>query len=186
MFVGERCFEGTRTFSTQGIDKAILNLFRMYAALGSEQLQLTSTGARDPLTFADKWGDDGGPTIDGIATHTRDGRIAILVFSHHDNWNRDGSTHVELTIGGLPAQAGSAQIEHFRIDAEHSNAYAEWVRQQRPMYPDAPQRAALKARDQLELLGEPFRMASVQGHLTLAFDMPIRAISLVVITPQQL
>ena len=35
MFVAERCFEGTRAFSTQGIDKAILNLFRMYAKMGS-------------------------------------------------------------------------------------------------------------------------------------------------------
>ncbi len=34
MFVGERCFEDTRGFSTQGIDKAILNLFRMYARMG--------------------------------------------------------------------------------------------------------------------------------------------------------
>ena len=49
MFVGERCFEGTRAFSTQGIDKAILNLFRMYARMGTQQVAFESTGAKDPL-----------------------------------------------------------------------------------------------------------------------------------------
>jgi xylan 1,4-beta-xylosidase len=46
MFVGERCFEGTRTFSTQGIDKAILNLFRMYAKMGRTQVQRGEEPAR--------------------------------------------------------------------------------------------------------------------------------------------
>ena len=58
MFVGERCFEGTRAFSTQGIDKAILNLFRMYARMGTQQVAFESTGAKDPLQYADLWGLD--------------------------------------------------------------------------------------------------------------------------------
>ena len=33
MFEAERCFEGTRTFSTQGIDKAVFNLFKLFKIL---------------------------------------------------------------------------------------------------------------------------------------------------------
>ena len=36
MFPGERCFEGTRTFTTQGIDKAVFNMFKIYGSLGNE------------------------------------------------------------------------------------------------------------------------------------------------------
>ncbi len=56
MFVAERCFEGTRAFSTQGIDKAIFNLFRMYARMGTQQVAFESSAAKDPLQYADLWG----------------------------------------------------------------------------------------------------------------------------------
>ena len=38
VFPGERCFEGTRAFQTQGIDKLVLNMFRMYALMGDKRL----------------------------------------------------------------------------------------------------------------------------------------------------
>ena len=68
MFVGERCFEGTRAFSTQGIDKAILNLFRMYAQHGHEDVAFESSGSQDPLAYADKNGLGEAPDISGFAT----------------------------------------------------------------------------------------------------------------------
>lgn len=43
MFIGERCFEGTRVFTTQGIDKAIFNLFKLYARMGNRRLLFEST-----------------------------------------------------------------------------------------------------------------------------------------------
>jgi xylan 1,4-beta-xylosidase len=42
MFEAERCFEGTRTFTTQGIDKAVFNLFKLFARMGSQRVALTS------------------------------------------------------------------------------------------------------------------------------------------------
>ena len=50
LFPGERAFEGTRSFSTQGIDKAVLNLFRMYARMGTKEVAFTSSGAKDAFT----------------------------------------------------------------------------------------------------------------------------------------
>ncbi len=41
LFPGERCFEGTRTFTTQGIDKAVFNLFKIYGGLGGGKALLT-------------------------------------------------------------------------------------------------------------------------------------------------
>ena len=46
-------------------------------------------------------------------------------------------------------------LKHYRIDADHSNSYTEWVHQGRPMYPSGGQYAAIKARDGLELLEPP-------------------------------
>ena len=38
MFEAERCFEGTRTFTTQGIDKAVFNLFKFFARMGTQKV----------------------------------------------------------------------------------------------------------------------------------------------------
>jgi len=69
------------------------------------------------------------------------------------------------------------------VDATHSNPYPEWIRQGKPMYPTAGQYAAMKARDGLELLEPPQSVTPWDGKLKLSFAMPVRSISLLVITP---
>jgi xylan 1,4-beta-xylosidase len=183
MFVGERCFEGTRVFSTQGIDKAILNLFRMYARMGTQVVTCFSTGAQDPLTYADPWGKREPPDIAGFATLSDDKRLDVLIYNHHDDWDREGDYIIELEITDLPFDGDEVVVMHYRIDQAHSNAYAEWLRQGRPMYPTPGQRAALKARDDLEVL-EPLRAARLtDGKVTVIFTLPVHGVSLLSIAP---
>mgnify|MGYP000396746088 CR=1 FL=1 len=78
LFVGERCFEGTRAFATQGIDKPIFNLLRMYARMGDQLVNFTSGGARDTLAYADAWGDAEPPDLGGFATAKDDGSVQVL------------------------------------------------------------------------------------------------------------
>ncbi len=182
LFVGERCFEGTRTFATQGIGKAILNLFQIYARMAERMVMLESGASKDPLAYADPWGNAEGPDVDGVACRGPR-RLTVLLHSHHDNWDRDGSTSVSLEAVNLPFSAQHCTVQHFRIDASHSNAHAEWVRQGQPLYPSAAQRKAIKARQGLETVG-PARVVALRGGtLRLRFPMPVRAVSLLVITP---
>ena len=176
LFVGERCFEGTRAFSTQSIDKPILNLFRMYAQIGSDEVAFASTGAKNPLAYADKWGSAEAPDIAGFAALSGGKSLDMLIYNHHDNWDLHGERTVELEIANLPS--GELELRHYRIDAAHSNAYAEWLRQGRPIYPSPEQRAALKAREGLELLEPPRTVAARDGTLRLSFTLPVHAISL--------
>jgi xylan 1,4-beta-xylosidase len=183
LFVGERCFEGTRSFSTQGIDKAVLNLFRMYAQMGQQEILFESEGAKDPLTYSDLWGSDETPDISGFAALSGNQSLQVLVYNHHDDWDLSGDYPIELAIEHLPFAASNVVVQHYRIDQTHSNAYAEWVRQDRPNYPPSGQRAAIKAREGLELLHPPQQMAAENGNLTLTFTLPVHGISLLVITP---
>ena len=182
LFVGERCFEGTRAFSTQGIDKAILNLFRLYARMGHQEVLLESSGAKDPLAYADPNGRDQGPDIDGFATLAGDGSLQVLIYNHHDDWDMAGEWQVELEVERLPFASGEVTVHHHRIDHAHSNAYAEWVRQGRPMYPPPGQAAAIKARAGVELLAPPPQVEVQDGRLRLAFSMPVHGVSLLVMS----
>ena len=183
MFVAERCFEGTRSFSTQGIDKAVFNLFKMYAQLGEKQVALASSGAKDTLAYADLFGRGVAPDIDGVAALSGSKSLTVLVYNHHDDWDLSGETQVEFEAANLPFDALDYTVEHFRVDASHSNPYPEWIRQGKPMYPTQGQYDAIKSRDGLELLEPPQQVAVWDGKLKLSFNLPVHSISLLVITP---
>ena len=180
LFVGERCFEGTRTFSTQGIDKPILNLFHLYAKMGHRELALESSAARDPLAAdAPNTAQD----LSGFATLTGDNEIAVLLYNHHDDWSTNTAQVVELVVDNLPFATDAVRLVHYRIDATHSNGYTEWVRQGRPMYPTPGQYAAIQARAGLEMLEAPHRHPLLDGKVKLSLEMPVHAVSLLLIRP---
>jgi len=185
LFVGERCFEGTRAFSTQGIDKPILNLFRMLARLGDEEVSLVSTGSKDPLAYADPYGRDAGPDISGLAALAGNKILAILLVNHHDDWDVAGEYPVSLAVENLPFDSTDLVVRHYRIDATHSNAHTVWMQQGQPMYPTPGQDQAIRARDGLEMLRPAERIASQDGRVTLGFTMPVHSVSLLTLTPQE-
>jgi xylan 1,4-beta-xylosidase len=180
LFVGERCFEGTRAFSTQGIDKAILNLFRMYGKMGSQEVSFQSSGAKDPLSYADICGRGEAADISGFATLS-DTSLAVLIYHHHDDWEATGEVEITLEAENLLFQ-NEVVVTHYRIDNEHSNAYAEWVRQGKPMYPIPEQRATILAHSGLEMLEPPQKVALNEGKPSLNFRLPMHAVSLVCIS----
>lgn len=175
LFVGERCFEGTRSFSTQGIDKPVLNLFRMYSLLGDRRVALQSTGTGGPES-------DSG--LGGVASRTGSGDVTVLLYRHHDDRDRTGETDVVLSVARLPGSSTAWRAKHYRIDGSHSNAHSEWVRQGSPMYPSPEQYRAIKDRDGLELLEPPRSIAVERGAATLRFAMPAHALSLLVLSPE--
>lgn len=178
MFEAERCFEGTRTFSTQGIDKAVLNLLKFLSHMGRQRVLLSSSRDLDPLTFQDNYGTREGPEIDGWATMDNSDAIQVLLYCHHDDWDLHQTYDVSLTLCHLPMD-GKVNLRHFRIDADHSNAYGEWVRQGKPNYPNEGQRNAILARSGLEFCEAPQTVLVHEGRLTHKFTLPTHGISLI-------
>lgn len=189
MFPGERCFEGTRTFSTQGINKAVFNMFRIYGMLGKEKLAFESDKA-EAMDFLEEpdigiknqsnyTGEGEDVDVSGFAVKGKNGETQIVVYSHCNDIDREEEQHITLTVDGL--KAGKVNVAHYRIDAEHSNPYAEWVRQGQPLYPEGEQYAAIKNRDGLEKLEEDVTMDAADGKLELTFTMPAHGVSYLVI-----
>lgn len=180
-FEPERCFEGTRAFTTHGIEKALFNLFKLYAMLGSDRIALESGRGFDPLEYTDLNGYDKGPEINGWATRRDDGSYAILLYAHHDDWDVDEKFAVNFTFDGL--DTAQVKITHYRIDDEHSNAHTEWKRQGSPDWPSNEQYAAIKRREGLELLCPKYVADVVDGSVTMDFVMPSHGVSFVIVEP---
>ena len=117
--------------------------------------------------------------VSGFAVRGKNGETQIVVYSHNNDRDLKEEREVVLTVAGLTGDC--AQVEHYRIDAEHSNAYAEWLRQGSPLFPAGEQYAAIKARDGLEKLTEDQKVAVADGKMELRFAMPTHGVSYLVI-----
>jgi xylan 1,4-beta-xylosidase len=176
-FENKQYFEGLRTLATNGIDKPILNVFRMAGLMSGDRVQLTSSGAVG-LDGILQSGVEAAPDIDGMATRN-DREMAVMVWNYHDDDVPAPAAPVHLSLAGLPAGAARPLVEHYRIDADHSNAYSLWQRMGSPQQPTAEQYARLEAAGQLQMLGSPEWMGAKDGKLELRFALPRRGISLV-------
>ena len=100
----------------------------------------------------------------------------MLVWNYHDDDLPAPDTPVELRLRGLPA--GRVLLEHFRIDAGHSNAYAVWQSMGGPQQVTQAQYATLERAGKLELLDAPAWITIAQSGTSISFALPRQAVSL--------
>lgn len=174
-FEGQPYFEGFRELATNGLDKPVLNAFRMFGLLGKERLPLTSSGAL-PLEDIVASGVRTTPDINAIATRS-DHAVAVLVWNYHDDDVAAQDAPLQLVVSGLPTGAGL--VEHFRIDSSHSNSFDAWKQMGSPQELSAEQRERLEDAGQLHLLDSPAWIAFAGGKADLIFNLPRQAVSLV-------
>jgi xylan 1,4-beta-xylosidase len=152
-FEGKDYFEGFRSLATNGIDKPVLNVFRMLGVMGGERVSAVSSGAVPMATMLSA-GVRGAADVDAMAT--REGsRADVMVWDYHDSAEGGGGAEVSVRVKGLPVGVRRALLERYRIDATHSNAYTAWKAMGSPQTPTAEQIAALKAAGGLGLLTSP-------------------------------
>ena len=76
-------FEGFRTLATNGVDKPVLNVFRMAALMSGNRVDTSSTG-QIPLDKLLSSGVRQAPDIDAMATKA-DREAAVLLWNYHDD-----------------------------------------------------------------------------------------------------
>ena len=175
-FEGQPYFEGFRTLATNGVDKPVLNAFRMFGLLGSSRLAADSSGALPEAQIV-KEGVRGNPDVNAIATR-EDREVEVLVWNYHDDDTPASAAPIDLVISGLPRDLHRSMLEHFRIDSTHSNAYAAWRQMGSPSSPSPEQQQALESAGQLQLLDSPAWIAVDGGNIHLHFELPRQALTL--------
>jgi xylan 1,4-beta-xylosidase len=176
-FEDQRYFDGFRTLATNGIDKPVLNVFRMAGLMGGDLVSVNSTGAVPPDSVANE-GVRKKPDVDALATRS-DHKLDVMVWNYQDEDVSGPDAPVELKVAGLPASAKRVLLRHYRIDANHSNAYTVWQQMGSPQNPSPEQYSKLERAGQLQMLGSPHWIDESNGSATLRFPLPLQSISLV-------
>jgi xylan 1,4-beta-xylosidase len=175
-FEDQPYFAGFRELATNGVDKPVLNAFRMLGLLGNERVQVTSSGAL-PTGEIVSAGVRGQPDINAIATR-KEREIEILVWNYHDDDLPYPAASIDLVVAGLPTNARRGLLEHFRVDSGHSNAFTVWKEMGSQQSPSEIEYERLKDAGQLQLLSSPAWMEIQQGSVHLRFTLPRQGLSL--------
>ncbi len=175
-FEGKDYFEGFRTLATNGIDKPILNVFRMAGLMSGDRVQTLSSG-QIPLDDILKTGVRQAPDVDAFATKTVR-QAAVMVWNYHDDDLPASPAKVVVTIAGIPAGVRRVLLEHFRIDENHSDSYTVWKEISSPQSPTPEQYARLRQAGQLELATSPLWLDVDRDTVTVETELPRQATSL--------
>jgi xylan 1,4-beta-xylosidase len=177
-FPDQPFFSGFRSLASNGIDKPVLNVFRMFGMMSGDRVQ---TRRDQPYTARSVIADGvlGAPDVNALAS--RDGNTAaIMVWNYHDDDLPTPPVRVRLTVDNLPA--GRALLHHYRVDEQHSNAYSAWLALGAPQQLSRTQRAGLESAGQLQLLTSPEWVNPGDGAATIEFELPFQGVSLVHLT----
>jgi xylan 1,4-beta-xylosidase len=117
-FEDQPYFDGFRTLATNGIDKPVLNVFRMAALMRGDRVETES----------------GNPGVDALAARA-DREISVLAWNYHDDDVPAPDADVRLEIAGVPGTVTRALLRHYRIDEVHSNAWTAWKAMGSPQHP---------------------------------------------------
>ena len=169
-------FDGFRVLTTNGIDKPVLNVHRMFGKMTGQRVSALSSG-QIPLDQVIAEGIHNATDV-GVLSSLDQDCLYIFVWHYHDNDLPKPDAEIKLDIKGLP-WSGCTDMTHYRIDDDHSNSYTEWLSMGSPQQPSREQYNELARAGKLTTLNEPHITDVQDGQATMDFSLPIRALSLI-------
>lgn len=175
-FEDQPYFAGHRSLATNGIDKPVLNVFRMFSLMSGRRLAVTSSGEISLDTIVSK-GVGQQPDVSALAS--RDGnKICIMIWHYHDDDIKGDRAQVKLTLDTFESIASTVQLNHYRIDKDYSNSYSLWKQMASPQSPSKRQQRLLRQRGKLAKVAQR-NLRIEKDKLTINLDLPRQAVSLI-------
>jgi xylan 1,4-beta-xylosidase len=174
-FEDQEWFAGFRDLATNGVDKPVLNVFRMFGLMGGKRIAVkTKNGlnAADIITNGVKENND----INAIACKNGNS-ISIMVWNYHDDEVSGTPAPVELSINGMGKN--KVLVKHYRVDQQFSNSFEQWKKMGKPQNVSDEQYTVLQAAGQLQSYTSPEWKQAKNENITVKFDLPRQGVSLV-------
>ena len=174
-FEDQEWFAGFREMATHGIDKPVLNVFRMFGMMGGKRIEVkaeNSFTASDIIANGVRERND----INAIASKDQHS-IYIMVWNYHDNDSAGKTSQIELTVNGIAGK--KVMSRHYRIDQHFSNSFEKWKAMGKPQNVTADQYQQLEKAGQLQLYNSPEWKEIKDGKALLKFELPTQGVSLI-------
>jgi len=174
-FEDQPWFYGFRDLATNGVDKPVLNVFRMFGKMKGKRVAVNGNQMYDLKTMVDSSVRRTYNDVGGLAAKDKNA-ITVMVWNYHDDDVPSPALPVAVTIDGLNTK--SVTLIQYRIDNEHSNSYEVWKKMGSPQNPTATQITVLEKSGQLQTTGKPQKLKVTNGKLQIRVSIPAQGVLL--------
>lgn len=146
-FENQPWFYGFRDLATNGVDKPVLNVFRMFGMMKGDRIVVKSDRMYSLETVLDS--SIRGQKTDIGAFATKDEKsAAVMVWNYHDVDKQGPAETVSVILNHVPVK--KAMLNVYLIDDENSNSYEVWKKMGSPQKPTQQQITKLEQAGQLK------------------------------------
>jgi len=177
-FEDQEWFAGFRELATHGVDKPVLNLFRMFGMMNGKRITVSADEGLNATDIIAKGVKDKND-INALASKNNNS-VCILTWNYHDDNMTGPSSEVTLALKGIGRN--KVLVHHYRIDQQFSNSFEKWKMMGKPQEGTAQQYEELEQAGQLQLYSSPEWKTTNKGTMTMKFELPGQAVSLVRLT----
>jgi len=175
-FENQPWFHGFRDLATNGVDKPVLNVFRMFGMMGNTRIEAESNAGFSWQTVIDSGVRGSNADISAIASKSVND-ATIMFWNYHDDDKVAPDAIINMVINGIPAKR--VRLTQYRIDNKHSNSYEAWKEMGSPQNPAEEQYKQLEMAGQLQTIGSPVNRKVKKGILLYNTSLPRQGVALV-------
>jgi xylan 1,4-beta-xylosidase len=159
-FEDQPWFHGFRDLATNGIDKPVLNVFRMFGMMGPERVEAKSSDGYTFQNVIDSGVKGLKPDIGALASKGLN-YSTVMFWNYHDDDKVSGDADITFDINGIPSK--KVKVTQYRIDRELSNSYEVWKKMGSPQNPSPDQYSELEKAGMLMPYGKSNKIQVKDG-----------------------
>ena len=173
-FEDQPWYYGFRDLATNGVDKPVLNVFRMFGMMKGNLVPVESNRMYSLKAVMDS-SVKGQTDIGALASRDKKA-AAIMVWNYHDEDKQSAGEPITVNVSNIPAK--TVTLTQYRIDSGHSNSYEAWKKMGSPQSPTAEQITALEKAGHLELMGKSEKVTVSSGQTIIKISLPRQGVAL--------
>ncbi|WP_345947962.1 beta-xylosidase [Mucilaginibacter sp. PAMB04274] len=174
-FENQPWFYGFRDLATNGVDKPVLNVFRMFGMMRGDRVKVDGNRMLPLQTVVDSSIRKNKTEIGALAAKAPKS-AAVMVWNYHDEDKQGSAEPVKLTVTGVPAKVVTVKV--YLIDRDHSNSYEVWKKMGAPQSPTTVQFATLEKAGKLQCI-QVKKQTVRAGEVKLPLGLQRQAVALV-------
>jgi xylan 1,4-beta-xylosidase len=173
-FEDQPWFYGFRDLATNGVDKPVLNVFRMFGMMRGRRVAVNGSQMFSVKSVADSSVRGSHTDIGALAAKDKH-TATVMIWNYHDDDLQDAGSPITVTINNLPAKV--VKLTQYRIDQQHSNSYEVWKKMGSPQKPTNEQISELERAGQLEMMDKPATVPVKAGQLQTQITLPRQGVA---------
>jgi xylan 1,4-beta-xylosidase len=177
-FENQPWFYGFRDLATNGVDKPVLNVFRMFGKMKGQRVDVESDRMVPLFSIRDSGVRKPATDVGAIASKEKK-QAAVMMWNYHDDDLPGEAAAVQLIVQGIPAKL--VTVKEYRIDKQHSNSYEVWKQMGSPQLPSPEQIKELEKAGQLKQT-DSVTDKTAEGEWRFTTSLPRQGVALYVIT----